>query len=205
LEVRRAENGIRLWATEVGEDHHAFDGTRGGLWRRLGRPAHRLVGNGFASQAHYSGHPYLVTEAILDPRVAFLREGIEALIQPGAVLGMRGHMGGGAAGHELDRHDVALGSPRHALVVASANCSHVPGYEMVNEDRLGHTPPRALIDLIRADMTFFETPAGGAVFSVGSMSFVGSLPIDGYRNPLTRMMTNLVHRFADPAPFPTGR
>ena len=50
-------------------------------------------------------------------------------------------------------------------------------------------------------MVFFETPAGGAVFSVGSMNFVGSLPIDGYDDLLTRMMTNVVRRFIDPAPF----
>ncbi|MGL4294927.1 MAG: hypothetical protein ACRCTG_04340 [Aestuariivirga sp.] len=50
-------------------------------------------------------------------------------------------------------------------------------------------------------MVFFETPAGGAVFSVGSMNFVGSLPIDNYDSLLTRMMTNVVRRFTNPTPF----
>jgi len=200
LEVRRAETGIRTWPTEVGEDYHSFDGSYGGLWRRVGRPAHRLVGNGFSSQGIYLGFPYTVNDAMTDERVAFIREGLEAELKPGVKLGERGYMGGGAAGHELDRADVRHGTPRHALIVATAIVDH-PQFKPVNEDRLDHYWPAKLEELIRADMVFFETPAGGAVFSVGSMNFVGSLPIDGYDDLLTRMMTNVVRRFIDPTPF----
>ena len=200
LEVRRAEGGIRLWATEVGESYHAFDGSYGGLWRRIGRPANKLVGNGFSSQGVYLGFPYTVGDAISDPRLAFLRVGLEGELKPGARFGERGFMGGGAAGHELDRWDPRLGSPRHALIVASAVVDH-PQYKPVNEDRLGHLWPGPLEAVIRSDIVFFETPAGGAVLSVGSMNFVGALPIDGYDNLLTRMMTNAVKRFVDPTPF----
>ena len=200
LEVRRAEGGIRLWATEVGESYHAFDGSYGGLWRRIGRPANKLVGNGFSSQGVYLGFPYTVADAIADRRVAFLREGLETELRPGVRFGERGFMGGGAAGHELDRWDPKLGSPRHALIVASAVVDH-PQYQPVNEDRLGHVWPGPLEAVIRSDIVFFETPAGGAVLSVGSMNFVGALPVDGYDNLLTRMMTNAVKRFVDPAPF----
>ena len=52
-----------------------------------------------------------------------------------------------------------------------------------------------------ADMTFFETAAGGAVFSVGSMTYVGSLPPDGYGNVCAKLTTNVLRRFMDPAPF----
>jgi len=31
LEVRRAEGGIRVWATDPGESYHAFGGGYGGL------------------------------------------------------------------------------------------------------------------------------------------------------------------------------
>ena len=27
MEVRRAESGVRVWATDVGESYHAFDGS----------------------------------------------------------------------------------------------------------------------------------------------------------------------------------
>ena len=41
---------------------------------------------------------------------------------------------------------------------------------------------------MRADMVFFETPAGGAVFSVGSISWFGALA----RNDLTKSSDNWI-------------
>ena len=140
LELRRAEGGVRAWASEVGESYHAFDGTYGGLWRRLGRPAHRLVGNGFSAQGIYLGFPYTVNDAILSPRLAFVRRGLDGELVPGVQLGAQGLMGGGAVGHELDRVDLRLGTPRHALVVASGVVDH-PEFKPVNEDRLTHDWP----------------------------------------------------------------
>ena len=52
--------------------------------------------------------------------------------------------------------------------------------------------------LIRADMVYFETPSGGAVFSVGSITFCGSLSHDGYRNNISRLVDNVLRRFAAP-------
>ncbi|HET7883158.1 MAG TPA: N,N-dimethylformamidase beta subunit family domain-containing protein, partial [Acetobacteraceae bacterium] len=53
LEVRRAEGGIRVWETMPGESYHAFGGGYGGLWRRIGRSSHRLVGISFSSQGRH--------------------------------------------------------------------------------------------------------------------------------------------------------
>jgi N,N-dimethylformamidase len=50
-------------------------------------------------------------------------------------------------------------------------------------------------------MTFFETAPGGAVFSVGSMTYAGSLPIDGGQSTLGRLTANVLRRFLDPQPF----
>ena len=200
LEVRRAEGGIRLWAAEPGESYHAFDGSYGGLWRRLGRPPQSIVGIGFSTQGDYTGHPYRFAPGILDPRVAFLREGIEAV--PGQEFGERGFMGGGAAGHELDRADTRLGTPHHALIVATAIVTE-PSYAPVNEERYDHTLwPRRHEDVMRADVTFFEAPKGGAVLSFGSMNYIGALPVDGYSTPAARLVLNAIRRFMDPAPFP---
>ncbi|MBL6080230.1 N,N-dimethylformamidase [Belnapia sp. T18] len=200
LEVRRAEGGIRLWAAEPGESYHAFDGSYGGLWRRLGRPPQSIVGIGFSTQGDYTGHPYRFAAGILDARVAFLREGIEAV--PGQAFGERGFMGGGAAGHELDRADVRLGTPHHALIVATAIVTE-PSYAPVNEERYDHTLwPRQHDEVMRSDITFFEAPKGGAVLSFGSMNYIGALPVDGYANAAARLALNAVRRFSDPAPFP---
>ncbi len=137
----------------------------------------------------------------MDPRVAFLRKGIENQLTGGIPIGERGHMGGGAVGHELDRIDYHLGTPRNALVIAEGHVLGHPEYGPVNEDRLGQFWPGTPEDLMRADLTFFETPSGGAVLSVGSMCFVGALPVDNYDNLMTKMMTNAVTRFIDPTPF----
>jgi N,N-dimethylformamidase len=201
LELRRAEGGIRLWGTEPGESYHAFDGSYGGLWRRLGRPPQMLAGVGFSTQGEYKGFPYSFLDGIRDSRVAFMREGMEDRAEPGGILGERGLMGGGAAGHELDRADTRLGTPPHAIIVGRAVLTD-PTYQPVNEERYDHTWPAAREDIIRSDLTFFETPNGGAVFSVGSMNFIGALPIDNYDSVAARLITNIVKRFADPSPFP---
>ncbi len=197
FELRRAEGGIRLWETLPGEGHHAWDGSYGGLWRRLGRPPQALVGVGFSSQGEYRGFPYAFLPGILDPRVAFMRDGMEGAAQPGAPLGTAGLMGGGAAGHELDRADPRLGTPHHAIIVGSA-VVHDESYQPVNEERFDHTWPGPREAIIRSDLVFFETPNGGAVFSVGSMCFIGALPVD---KVAARLVANTIRRFADPAPF----
>ena len=48
VEIRRAEDGIRAWASEPGEYYNAFDGSYGGLWRRNGIPPQKLTGVGFS-------------------------------------------------------------------------------------------------------------------------------------------------------------
>jgi N,N-dimethylformamidase len=200
LEVRRAEGGIRVWATEPGESYNQFDGAYGGLWRRVGRPSHRLVGIGFSVQGRHLGFPYSFTAGIRDERVRFMTEGIENTAVPGARFGDSGFMGGGAAGFELDSADPRYGTPPHALVVAKGVVIH-DDYRWVNEDMLVHRHPRPQEDWSCADMTFFETASGGAVFSVGSMTYVGSLPPENYGNVCARLTMNVLRRFMDPRPF----
>jgi N,N-dimethylformamidase len=46
---------------------------------------------------------------------------------------------------------------------------------------------------------YFKTPSGGAVFSVGSMTFLGSLWRNGFEGPISRLLQNVVARFSAPA------
>ena len=115
------------------------------------------------------------------------------------IIGAHGTQGGGAAGEEIDRFDVALGSPPHALVIASSE-RHKPGMLRVKEEVHMATPPHA-DPAVRADLVFFETAAGGAVFSTGSISYAGSLSTNGYDNDIARLTRNVLERFLDPAPF----
>ena len=68
---------------------------------------------------------------------------------------------------------------------------------LVNHAGLGGTEH----EKVRADMVFYETPNGGAVFSVGSICYPASLPWNGYDNNIARLTTNVLRRFVDPTPF----
>ena len=196
IEVRRAEGGTRSWIAEPGEYYHSFSGEYGGLWRRLGRPPNHLAGIGFAAQGFDGGTYYRLGEGARDPRVAFAMEGVESA----DIIGDYGTQGGGAAGEEIDRHDPALGSPRHAVVIASSE-NHRPGMLRVIEELHESRVPDPEDPDIRADLLFFETASGGAVFSTGSISFAGALSHNGYDNDIARIAGNVLARFADRTPF----
>ena len=51
-------------------------------------------------------------------------------------------------------------------------------------------------DLIRAEIVIFDTDHGGAVFAVGSITFCGSLSHHGTKNPIARLLDNVVRRFS---------
>ncbi len=55
--------------------------------------------------------------------------------------------------------------------------------------------------LVRADLAFFPTAAGGAVFSTGSIAWACALSCNGYDNSVSRVTGNALRRFLDPAPF----
>ncbi|WP_108659796.1 N,N-dimethylformamidase beta subunit family domain-containing protein [Acuticoccus kandeliae] len=192
LEIRRAETGIRAWATEPGENYNALDGAYGGLWRRNGRPPQALVGVGFSAQGLFDGSYYRRLPASHDPEVAWVFEGIE-----NEIIGDYGLSGGGAAGFELDRADRELGTPEGAIILARSE-AHSESFVLVPEEVLTHTrtvtgePPK---DLLRAEIVLMTLPGGGSVFSVGSITFCGSLPHNDFDNDVARMVENVLRRF----------
>jgi N,N-dimethylformamidase len=118
------------------------------------------------------------------------------------IVGSFGTVGSGAAGLELDRYDYDLGSPLHAEILAtSENLSqyYVPAPEEIN----GVLPANCTeqTPLVRGDMIFFETPACGAVFSVGSIAWAGSLSHNRYNNNVSTITRNVLRRFLDPTAF----
>ena len=199
IELRRAEDGTRAWVEAVGEYYHSSTGEYGGLWRRQGRAPNALVGVGFVAQGFDRSSYYRRTAASRDPRARFIFDGVED-----EILGDFGLSGAGAAGLELDAFNAALGSPPWALVVASSE-EHSNAFQLVNEEMNvsfagadGRFSPA-----VRADMVFYEHPGGGAVFSTGSISYVGSLSHKGYANNISRLTLNVLKRFLDPTPFAT--
>jgi N,N-dimethylformamidase len=198
IETRRAEGGSRAWEPPTGEYYHAFTGEYGGMWRRQGpRAPNHLVGVGFAAQGFDQSSAYQRAPGASDPRVAFAFEGIDD-----EVLGDFGLIGGGAAGMEVDRYDVALGSPPHAIVLASSQ-KHTEAHLLVLEDMLfnfmGATGD--VCTEVRSDIVFFESGKGGAVFSVGSIAYSSALSHNGYENNIARLTGNVLKRFLDEKPF----
>ncbi len=194
IELRRAEDGVRNWQTAPGESYHAFTGEYGGLWRRLGRAPNQLVGIGFAAQGFERATFYRRAPASYTSRAAWIFDGVE-----GDTIGTSG-LGGGAAGQEIDRYDPALGSPPHAVVLASAT-DFGPDMLRTKEEFEAAVAIPSPDPLVRADIVFFETPADGAVFSVGSISWSGTLARNAYDNDIARITANVVRRFANPEPF----
>jgi N,N-dimethylformamidase len=197
MEVRRAEDGTRAWVEVPGEYYHGSTGEYGGLWRRQGRAPNALVGVGFVAQGFDRSSYYRRTAASRDPRARFIFEGIQD-----EILGDFGVAWGGAAGLELDAFNPALGSPPWALVVASSE-DHSNAFQLVNEEMsvsFSGTDGQSST-AVRADMVFYEHPGGGAVFSTGSIAYVGSLGHAGHDNNISRLTSNVLRRFLDPAPF----
>ncbi len=194
IELRRAEDGTRAWASEPAEYHHQFDGQLGGLWLRSAAPPQALVGVGFAAQGSPGRLRFRRQRGASDPRAAFLMAGVE-----GEVICDFHRMGATCNAEELDRADPSLGTPAHALVLAST--------ENARADLL-RTKEELLLLLpwvpdpdVRGDVVFFETRGGGAVFSTGSIGWASVLAHRRYENPAARLTANALARFLDPKPF----
>jgi N,N-dimethylformamidase len=196
IELRRGTTGTRAWESLPGEGDHSTTGEPGGLWRLRGKAPQRLVGIGFAAQGWGGAEGYSRLPASHDPRAAFIFEGIA----DAEVIGNFGLVLGGAAGDEIDRFDLRLGSPPHALVLATTSGKHTDYYQVTAEDVPVMIPGQGGTQSakVRADMVFFETPHGGAVFSVGSINWLGSLGWNGYANNVARVTENVLRRFMDP-------
>jgi N,N-dimethylformamidase len=194
IEVRRGFSGNRAWESEPGEEHHASTGERGGLWRRRGRTPNSLVGIGFSAQGwDVKARGYRLSEQAGNVRASWIFDGVG-----GDYVGDFGLIMDGAAGDELDRADISLGTPRHALILGSSG-EHSRYYLVCQEDALfshnmmgGDVNPN-----VRADLCFFETAGGGAVFSVGSKAWAGSLSHKDYDNDVARISTNVLRGFLD--------
>ena len=191
VEIRRAEGGIRIWAAEPGEYYNALDGEYGGMWLRNGRPPQQLAGVGFTGQGDFQGMHYR-KKADVPEEYQWVFNGIDD-----EILGDFGLSGGGAAGFELDRIDYGLGTPRDTVVLASSETYH-DHFVLVPEEILSHQKTRTgdpVEELIRSDMVIFETEYGGKVFSVGSITYCGSLPWNGFDNNISQLTQNVLENF----------
>jgi N,N-dimethylformamidase len=194
MEVRRGENGVRAWQAWPGETSHSTTGEKGGIWRNRGRPPQKLFGTGFASEGYGGSFHYHRMPDGERPEVSWVFDGVRSPER----IGDYGLVGGGASGQEIDRAQVTLGTPPHTYLLASAQNQN-DSYKVVPEDfeftfdGIGGTEHPD----VRADLTYFETPGGGAVFATSSIAWSGSLSHGGYDNDVSRITANVLNRFTD--------
>ncbi|MCU1492888.1 MAG: hypothetical protein JWO62_652 [Acidimicrobiaceae bacterium] len=182
MEVRRS-CGSQTWNAEPGEVHHVFERQPGGTWAGRGRPPDKLVSVGFAGFGWDTGIPYRRTAASYGPEFSWVFAGVA-----GDTIGERGLNLGGAVAFEFDRHDPNL-APSGTTVLATA--APAGGFFFRSfEDGAGRAPDPET----RADMTIRHTPSGGTVFSLGSVTASGALPVQGGDNDFARVCTNVLSR-----------
>ena len=135
-----------------------------------------------------------------DPRAAFIFEGIGM----DETIGDFGLIGGGAAGLELDIADPTLGTPPHALVVASLGGATPTPISLVNEEvcrsprrtRWARHNPRC------APTSCSSRPPTAARCSRPARSpGAAALAHNGYDNNVARITGNVLRRFAADEPF----
>ena len=195
IEVRRAEGGVRAWDAAAGEYYHQLDGALGGLWRRNRRPPQALVGVGFSSQGLFEGTHYQRLPASHGEVHSWIFDGVPQK------FGDYGLSGGGAAGFELDRADPKLGTPLGTVILARSEDPPESFFTVPEEllSRFRSVNGEEVGSMKRAEIVYFDVPGGGAVFSVGSITFCGSLWKDGaFGGPVSRLLENVVRRFSKP-------
>jgi N,N-dimethylformamidase len=198
IEVRKW-GGTAAFEAPTGEVFHSTTGELGGLWRFRGRHPQRLTGVGMTAQGVAPGVGYRRLPDSHKPRAAFIFAGIgdDELIGDHPCLVNEY----GAGGYEIDRADIALGTPRHTLVLATATglsdrFQHVREEIMLSDSKQGGT----VNPKVRADMVYFECPKDGAVWSVGSISWCSALSYNNYDNAVSRITRNVLTAFSSAIP-----
>ncbi len=200
MEVRKLEAGSRAWQARPGEHYLQSTGERSGLWRHRNRAPQKIVGTGFASEGMDESVPFKRMPDSWHRSVSWIFDGVE-----GEVIGDFGLAGNGAAGVEIDRYDLTLGTPPHARILASSEMFS-DNYPLVQEEILYNHPGMGGTQHphVRADMVYFTTPNDGAVFAPSSIAWGQALPCFGFDNNVSRVMKNVLDAFARAGPLPGG-
>jgi len=201
MEVRKLDSGMRAWSARPGEHYLATTGQKSGLWKNLGRPPQKLVGIGFIAEGFETSRPYRRMPDSYHRTVSWIMNGVE-----GEIIGDTGLAYGGAAGIEMDRYDLSLGTPPHTKILSSSG-GHSDNYLLAIEEILYPYPGLAGSQdyRIRADMTYFNAPENGAVFCGGSIAFGQALPCNNFENKVSVTLGNVVDAFLKPGKLPGSR
>lgn len=185
-EMRRGDVDDGPYEGDVAISHLQLSGKRSGMWQTLGRPAAHFTGLTAGSMGFTKGAAYRFTADAGAEEVAGLVEGVDL----SAPFGTSGRVLGTAAAYETDFYNQYLGSASECIVIASAQMpdsyvAFAPGF---------HASPSGEDERSRrrSDMVLWRTPAGGLVWSVGSIAWTGALDDDAVVARLTRNALTLM-------------
>lgn len=200
MEVRKLDSGLRAWAAKPGEHYLQTTGEKSGLWRKRGRAPQKLLGVGFIAEGFETSAPFRKMPDAFHRTVSWITEGIED-----EIIGDEGLAFGAAAGIELDRYDLSLGTPPHTKIIASSG-GHSDNYMLVTEELLyPYAGLAGSLDYrIRGDIIYFTAPNDGAVFSTGSIAFGQALPASGFQNTTSTLLRNVLDAFLKDGKLPGG-
>ena len=202
IEVRKLDYGSRSWQAFPGEGYLISTGECSGLWRARGRAPQKIVGIGLTAIGMDECQPFERMPDSFHRRVSWIFEGIGEK----ELIGDFGLVLDGAAGVEIDRYDLSLGTPPHALLLASSH-GHSDNYPLSSEDIFFSLPGIGGTeeDRVRADIVFFNTANNGACLSIGSIAWSSSLPIDNGDNNVGKIMRNAIDAFSTEGELPGSK
>jgi N,N-dimethylformamidase len=198
MEVRKGESGSRAWQAMPGEYYNQTEGVRSGLWKCRGRPPQKLVGVGFSTEGFDTSGSYTKMPDAKDAAMAWIFDKVDS-----DSFGDSGLALGGAAGLELDRYDLLLGTPPHTRLLATSQ-GLSDNYPRVGEEIYYNFPGQGATQdyQCRADMVYFTTAKNGAVFAPGSIAWASSLPSNNFNNSVSTIMGNVLNAFLREGPLP---
>jgi N,N-dimethylformamidase len=171
---------------------------RSGLWKCRGRPPQKLVGVGFSTEGFDTSGSYTKMPDAKDAAMAWIFDKVDS-----DSFGDFGLALGGAAGLELDRYDLLLGTPPHTRLLATSQ-GLSDNYPRVGEEIYYNFPGQGATQdyQCRADMVYFTTAKNGAVFAPGSIAWASSLPSNNFNNSVSTIMGNVLNAFLREGPLP---
>lgn len=183
-------------------DRYLINGQRGGLLIETGLHTGPIFGNELSGMIFNGSSPYRKLDDAKNPRASWIFEGTSE----GDIFGKYGvdRSQGGAAGFEIDKYNPNNGVPRHALHLATSEELY-PKIESIKMSvmPIAITYSPASDDVhAKADLVFFETPNGGAMFSTGSITWMSSTLENNFDNDVAKISLNVLKRFLDPVHFP---
>lgn len=201
IEVRKLDTGSRAWQAAPGEGYLATTGDKSGLWRARGRAPQKLAALGFTTEGMDESQPFERMADSFKPAATWIFEGVGE----DELIGDFGLGLNGAAGLELDRYDLTLGTPPHTMLLASS-FGHSDNYPLVSEDITYAFPGRGGTQdpQVRGDIAYYTTEGGGAVFAAGSIAWSQALPINGGENNVSTILSNVLRGFIDLDSMPSS-